>query len=180
MSKKIFPIATVIAVLGLGLGIFAGNLRASAEIPQDKTVAQLFAKTLPDSTGKPQALSQWQHHFLVVNFWATWCGPCVQEMPELSALQKELQSKSVQIIGMGIDSPSNIAEFTKKYSISYPIYVAGMDGSELTRQLGNQAGGLPFTVLINPEGKVVKNYLGRLKMDQLRADIAKFSAEKAK
>ena len=55
-----------------------------------------------------------------------------------------------------------------------------MDGSELTRQLGNQAGGLPFTVLINADGKVVKNYLGRLKMDQLRADIAKFSAEKSK
>ena len=86
----------------------------------------------------------------------------------------------MQIIGLGIDSPSNIAEFTKKYNISYPIYVAGMDGSELTRQLGNQAGGLPFTVLINADGKVVKNYLGRLKMDQLRADIAKFSAEKSK
>ncbi|MFZ6726777.1 TlpA family protein disulfide reductase [Undibacterium sp. MH2W] len=180
MDKKFLPIAAIIAACGLGLGIFAGNLSASTDTPQDKTVAQLFAKTLPDSTGKPQALSQWQHHFLVVNFWATWCGPCVQEMPELSALQKELQSKSVQIIGLGIDSPSNIAEFTKKYNISYPIYVAGMDGSELTRQLGNQAGGLPFTVLINADGKVVKNYLGRLKMDQLRADIAKFSAEKSK
>ena len=86
----------------------------------------------------------------------------------------------MQIIGLGIDSPSNIADFAKKYEISYPLYVAGLDGSELSRQMGNQAGGLPFTVLINGNGKVVKTYLGRLKMGELRADITKFSAEKLK
>jgi len=180
MNKKIFYIAALMAALGLGLGIYAGSLRANPATPQDKTVEALLAKTLPDSAAKPQALSQWQHHFLVVNFWATWCSPCVQEMPELSALQKEFQGKPVQIIGLGIDSPSNIANFAKKYSISYPLYVAGMDGSELSRKMGNQAGGLPFTVLINGNGKIVKTYLGRLKMDELRADITKFSAEKSK
>ncbi|MBC3861070.1 TlpA family protein disulfide reductase [Undibacterium jejuense] len=180
MNKKIISLAAIMAALGLSLGIYAGNLNTTPETPQDKAVAQLLAKTLPDSAGKPQALNQWQHHFLVVNFWATWCAPCVQEMPELSALQKEFKGKSTQIIGLGIDSPSNIAEFTKKYNISYPLYVAGMDGSELSRQMGNQAGGLPFTILINADGKVVKSYLGRLKMDELRADITKFSAEKSK
>ncbi|MFZ6691199.1 TlpA disulfide reductase family protein [Undibacterium sp. SXout20W] len=180
MNKKIISISAIIGALGLGLGIYAGNLNANADTPQDKNVAQLLARTLPDSAARPQALSQWKNHFLVVNFWATWCSPCVQEMPELSALQKEFQGKSVQIIGLGIDSPSNIADFAKKYEISYPLYVAGLDGSELSRQMGNQAGGLPFTVLINGNGKVVKTYLGRLKMGELRADITKFSAEKLK
>ena len=93
-------------------------------------------------------------------------------MPELTELQKELQPKNIQILGIGIDSPANISAFAEKYKIAYPLYVAGMEGSELSRQLGNQAGGLPFTVLIDASGKVKKTYLGRLKMDELRRDIA--------
>ena len=93
-------------------------------------------------------------------------------MPELSALQTEIASKNTQILGIGIDSPSAILEFSTKYRISYPLYVVGMGGSELSRQFGNQAGGLPFTVLIGSDGRVKKTYVGRLKMAELRADLA--------
>jgi peroxiredoxin len=75
-----------------------------------------------------------------------------------------VQSKGVQIVGIGIDSPSNIKEFLQKYEISYPIMVAGMEGTDLSRQLGNKSGALPFTLLIDRNGKVAKTYLGRLKM----------------
>lgn len=180
MDKKFLSLAIAIGALGTGLGIYAGNASSSPESPQNGAVKALLEKSLNDSAGKPQALSQWKNQFLVLNFWATWCAPCVKEMPELSALQNEFKGKQVQILGLGIDSPSNIADFSKKYAISYPLYVAGIDGSELSRQMGNQAGGLPFTVLVDPHGKVVKSYLGRLKMDELRADITKFSAEKLK
>jgi peroxiredoxin len=135
-------------------------------------VAQLFKQSLPDSNGKEQPLAQFQGKALVLNFWATWCAPCVQEMPELSGLQAELTPKDVQLLGIGIDSPSNIAEFATKYKIAYPLYVAGMSGTELSRQLGNAAGGLPFTVLIGRDGQVKKTYLGRLKLAELRGDIA--------
>ncbi|MBC3917654.1 TlpA family protein disulfide reductase [Undibacterium sp. CY18W] len=178
MNKKFISLAIVLGMLSTGLGIYAGNVQTTPKPPENKAVAQLMAQQFKDSDGKPQAMTQWQGHYLLVNFWATWCAPCVQEMPELSALQQELKGKKVQILGLGIDSPSNIAEFAKKYKISYPLFAAGMEGSELSRQLGNQAGGLPFTILIAPDGKVVKNYLGRLKMEELRADIAKFSSEK--
>ncbi|MDE2429526.1 MAG: TlpA family protein disulfide reductase [Burkholderiales bacterium] len=178
MNKRFIALAIALGALFVGLGIYAGNRRLAPETPQAKAVQQLMAMHLADSNGKQQALSQWKSHFLIVNFWATWCAPCVQEMPELSALQKEFSGKSIQILGLGIDSPSNIAEFAKKYQISYPVFSTGMEGSELARQMGNQAGGLPFTVLITADGKVAKNYLGRLKMEELRADIAKFSAEK--
>ncbi len=83
-----------------------------------------------------------------------------QEMPELTALQKELQPKNVQILGIGIDNPANISAFADKYKIGYPLYVAGMDGTELSRQLGNQAGGLPFTVLIGADGQREKDLPG--------------------
>jgi peroxiredoxin len=92
-------------------------------------------------------------------------------MPELTALQKEIQPKNIQILGIGIDNPASISAFADKYQIAYPLYVAGIDGSELSRQLGNQAGGLPFTVLLDASGKVKKTYLGRLKMDELRRDL---------
>jgi thiol-disulfide isomerase/thioredoxin len=132
----------------------------------------LLAQQLPDSDGKSHALAQWQGKPLVVNFWATWCPPCVDEMPELSALQTELAPKGVQIIGIGIDSPSNIREFAAKYRIAYPLFVAGLTGTDLSRQFGNQNGGLPFTALIDKNGQIIETYIGRLKMDQLRADSA--------
>lgn len=146
----------------------AGTAPATASAP----TAALFAQKLNDSTGMQQALSQWQGKPLIVNFWAPWCGPCVKEMPELSALASELGPKDIHVIGIGIDTPTNIAEFTSKYKITYPIYVGGLGATELSRQFGNQGGGLPYTVLIGKDGKVVKTYLGSLKFDQLRADLA--------
>ncbi|WP_295748012.1 TlpA disulfide reductase family protein [Undibacterium sp.] len=143
--------------------------------PQNGAVQKLMNLTLTDSLGAPQKLSQWQGKILVVNFWATWCAPCVQEMPELSALQKELGKNNVQLLGLGIDSPSNIKDFAKKYAITYPLFSAGMEGTEISRLLGNQAGGLPFTLLISTDGNIIKTYLGRLKMDELRADISKIT-----
>lgn len=178
MNKKFIGLAVALGLLFAGLGIYAGNRQTTPKPPADKSVAQLMAQQFKDSEGKPQSMAEWQGKFLVVNFWATWCAPCVQEMPELSAMQDGFKGKSIQILGLGIDSPTNIADFAKKYKISYPLFSAGMEGSELSRQLGNTGGGLPFTVLINAEGKVVKSYLGRLKMDELHTDIAKYSLEK--
>ncbi|MFZ6873150.1 TlpA disulfide reductase family protein [Undibacterium sp. Di27W] len=178
MNKKFIVLAVVLGAVFAGLGIYAGNLQTTPKPPADKAVAQLMVQQFKDAEGKSQTMAQWQGKFLVVNFWATWCAPCVQEMPELSSLQQEFKGKPVQILGPGIDSPSNIAEFSKKYQISYPLFAAGMEGTELSRQLGNAGGGLPFTILISPDGRVLKSYLGRLKMQELRADIAKFSLEK--
>ncbi|MBC7513507.1 MAG: TlpA family protein disulfide reductase [Herminiimonas sp.] len=174
--KRNVAIAVVIGLLFAGAGMYFG---AQAPIGQVPAVAKsagetpdLFGRSLPDASGTPQSLAQWKGKPVVVNFWATWCAPCVQEMPELSALQTEIAPRKVQILGIGIDSPTNIKEFASKYKISYPLYVAGMEGTELARQYGNQAGGLPYTVLIGADGKVRKTYLGKLKMDELRRDIA--------
>jgi thiol-disulfide isomerase/thioredoxin len=125
-----------------------------------------------DAGGAPQALSKWKGKALVVNFWAPWCAPCVQEMPELDQLAAASVAKNINVIGIGIDSPSNIAQFATKFKISYPLYVAGMSGTDLARQFGNSAGGLPYTVLIGADGQVRKTYLGRLKFDELKADLA--------
>ncbi len=169
--KRNWLLFGVIAIVFAAVGAYFGEHRLAPETPQAAATARLFAQTLPDAQGTSHPMSQWQGKTLVVNFWATWCAPCVEEMPELSALQNDIASRNAQIIGIGIDSAANIMEFGAKYKITYPLYVAGMSGTELSRQFGNQAGGLPFTVLIAPDGRIKKTYLGRLKMEELRKDL---------
>jgi thiol-disulfide isomerase/thioredoxin len=170
MNRQI-SLFVVIAVLFTAIGAYFSWKHLQPTIPANPVVAALFSKTLPDAQNKPQALSQWQGKIVLVNFWATWCPPCVAEMPELVDLQAEQAKNNLQIIGIGIDSASNIQQFSAKYKITYPLLVDGLDGSELSRQFGNQAGGLPFTVLISADGQVKKLYLGRLNMEQVRADL---------
>lgn len=161
-----------IALIFAGIGIWFGVRHHTPAIPESPAVAALFAQQFEDVDGKTQSLSHFRGKTLVVNFWATWCAPCVEEMPELTALQREVASHNIQIVGIGIDSPSNIRAFAAKYQIAYPLFMAGMTGTDLSRNLGNQTGGLPFTVMIGPQGEVLKTYLGRLKMDQLRTDLS--------
>lgn len=173
MKKEYLP-STVIALLFLSIGIYLGNQHIQAEARQVNVVQKFFALSLMDATNHPQNLSKWKKKALLINFWATWCMPCVQEMPELSALQAGAKTTEAQILGIGIDSASNIQEFLSKYKISYPIYVAGADGSELLREFGDDSGGLPFSVLISPSGQIKKTYLGRLKIEDVKRDLASF------
>jgi thiol-disulfide isomerase/thioredoxin len=177
---KKFLMYAVVAVLFAGTGAWYGMHKKQAPAPITTTapagvsgpVAAMLAETLPTDKGAREPLSKWQGKALLVNFWAPWCAPCVEEMPELSELQDSALGKKIQVIGIGIDSPSNIAEFTQKVKVAYPIYVAGMSGTELSRQFGNTQGGLPFTVLIGADGTVKKTYLARLNFEQLKADLA--------
>lgn len=172
--KRNILLSVVIAILFTALGAYFGNQRAQAETPQVTAVRDFFATSLPDQNNQQQSLAKWKGKNLLINFWATWCTPCVQEMPELSALQAGNKVANTQIIGIGIDSAANIQEFSTKYKISYPLYVADTSGSELLRKLGDTAGGLPFSILISPNGQIKKTYLGRLKMDEVKHDLAIF------
>jgi thiol-disulfide isomerase/thioredoxin len=184
-NKKQLAAMVAVAVIFGALGAVFGIKKDAAPLtttmaptggPAHTASTNLYAQTLNDLSGKPQSLAQWKGKPLLVNFWATWCGPCVQEMPELSALANEEAAngatKRFNVIGLGIDSPSAMSEFATKHNIKYPLYVGGMGGTELSRGFGNANGGLPFTVLIGADGQVRKTYLGKLKFDELRADLA--------
>jgi peroxiredoxin len=159
-----------IAVLSAATGLYFGR---QAENPAPPAPVQaLLNSNLPDYNGQPAPLTRWQGRPMLVNFWATWCSPCVEEMPELQALQTEMGPDRIQIIGIGIDSSDNIRHFAAKHNISYPLLVAQQDGLALARGLGNAVGGLPFTVLLDAQGNLKKTYLGRLKLEELRADLA--------
>jgi thiol-disulfide isomerase/thioredoxin len=170
MKNRNLLVFVIVAVLAAGAGIFISHQRSKPQTLETHAMNTLFAQTMPDIAGKPQSLAQWRGKPLIINFWATWCAPCVQEMPELAALQAQVAP--VQIIGIGVDTQENIAQFAEKMHIYYPLYVAGTGATDLLRQFGNQAGGLPFTILVGLDGNLKKVYLGRLNFDELRRDLA--------
>lgn len=135
----------------------------------------LYEATLPDLTGSPVALRQLLGRPVVANFWATWCAPCVEEMPHLEALSKSLPD--IQFVGIGIDTAANIAQFVTKIPVSYPLYVAGHAGIALVRELGNAAGGLPFTVLLDAEGRIFDTILGQVSPEDLKLKIGRLVAK---
>ncbi|TCS36878.1 thiol-disulfide isomerase/thioredoxin [Paucimonas lemoignei] len=174
MKKEIWLLGIVALVCG-AIGVFVGLHKWQDPSPPAGTSHYFFNQALPDLENNNKKLSEFQGKLLLVNFWATWCAPCVEEMPELSALHDSAEFKNLQVVGIGIDSANNMKEFAGKYKISYPIYVAGMAGIDMAKKMGNQQGGLPFTILFAPDGSVKKTYLGRLNMETVRKDLASFS-----
>lgn len=155
-----------------GVGVASWRFREAPVAPGAE--AALWSMQFDGLDGRPVAMAALRGKPLLVNFWATWCPPCVEEMPELEALQQELQAKSgsrVQTIGIGIDSPSNIRQFASKSQISYPLMLAGSQGSELARLFGNDKGLLPYTVVIGQDGSMLKTVLGRVRIDSLRQTV---------
>jgi peroxiredoxin len=134
----------------------------------DGASAALFAASFPDAQGRPQSLSQWRGQLLVVNFWATWCPPCVDEMPDLQKVRDAYRNRGVEVIGIGIDHAAKVAAFRDRFNLSLPLLVAAAGGSDLYRALGNTGGALPYTVLIGRDGGIRERHMGRIQPDQLR------------
>ena len=155
-----------LAALAAGGGVALYRLRPG---PADADAVTLLQQlSLPDANGQAYALAATAGRTLVLNFWATWCPPCIEEMPDLAQLHREIADRNGGVIGIGIDSPDNIREFASKHRFPYPLLVGGMGGTELSRRFGNSSGALPFTVVIAPDRQIVRRILGRVRLDQLR------------
>ena len=160
-----------VAAAFAALGGWVAWRRYSPEPAADDAVALLYGQTLPDDAGRAFELGSLRGRTVVLNFWATWCPPCIDEMPELAELHREIQPRNGTVVGIGIDSPSNIREFAETHRFPYPLLVAGLGGTELARHFGNKAGALPFTVVIDADGRIVERKLGRIRIAALRATV---------
>jgi thiol-disulfide isomerase/thioredoxin len=139
---------------------------AAEDIPSSAT---LFAATLSDLDDKPVALERFRGKPLIVNFWARWCGPCRAEIPELVRVRTANKGK-LEVLGIGIEDKAEPAkEFARAYDMDYPVFVAKAQGIPLMQSLGNTRGGLPYTVVIDRNGKVVQKKMGLMKKADLDA-----------
>lgn len=134
----------------------------------DAAIDQLFAMELTGPGGEPMPMGQFRNKRLVVNFWATWCPPCVEEMPELSEMASEFAPRQIEFVGIAIDQRANVAKFLQKLPVNYPIVIAGSAGLGMVTALGNSQGGLPFTVVLDADGTIRERYLGKVQMPALR------------
>jgi len=129
---------------------------------QTLSSAAFYAASFPDSNGKVQSLDQWRGEILVVNFWATWCPPCREEMPELSKLHEHYQGKGVVVLGIAAEDVAKISEFIKETQVSYPLLAGDMEAMNLGNALGNNKGVLPYTVILDRNGNVAKTFFGQV------------------
>ena len=106
---------------------------------------------------------------VLLNFWATWCPPCVEELPLLSRFYQENSAKGWQVLGLAVDQLEPVKHFLAKTPVTFPVAMAGMPGIELSRSLGNLSGGLPFTVVLGSDGLVAHRKMGKVTPDDLRA-----------
>jgi thiol-disulfide isomerase/thioredoxin len=129
----------------------------------------LWALKFDTPTGGLLAMQSLKGRPLLINFWATWCPPCVEEMPLLDGFFRQSGSKSWQVIGLAVDQPSAVRKFLERTPVTFPIGLAGLGGTELGKSLGNEGGGLPFTVVIGADGNVMQRKMGKVSPEDLQA-----------
>lgn len=118
-------------------------------------------------SGGELVLAQFRGRPLVLNFWATWCAPCIREMPALDEFQRRYRPQGWQVLGLAVDSPAPVREFLVRRPVSFSIGLAGFDGAALSRKLGNPQGQLPFTAVFDASGKVRHRKLGETKLEEM-------------
>ena len=160
-----------ISLVALAAGVLTSQWIYRAGLADDPAIKAFFANPWQTPDGKSVDTKEWRGKVLIVNFWASWCPPCVEEMPTLDKLQAEFKTQNVLFVGIGIDSPSNIRQFLEKTPVSYPIVIGGLEGSNISKQMGNAQGALPYTVIINTQGKATSSKLGKISEEELKSAI---------
>lgn len=139
---------------------------ASLALPAE-TVLQLNTMHLPDQNGVAQNFAQWKGKIRVINFWATWCPPCREEMPAFFRLQTQFGVNSVQFVGIALDLAANVRKYADESHPTYPLLIGNIIGADLATALGNSSQGLPYTVILDGHDQVVLRHIGPIAEEKL-------------
>lgn len=162
-------VAAIAAAAGSGWAWWKYQPHAIQETPGEASIAQaFFAQTFDTPEGAPLPIAPFAGKPLLLNFWATWCPPCVAELPMLDEFWAKHRAHGWQILGLAVDQPEAVRKFLARAPVAFPMAMAGLQGTELTRSMGNLQGGLPFTVVFDAAGKVRHRKMGQLKPEDLR------------
>ena len=167
MKRRVWLIGGAgVAAAAAGLGWRGWHeTRRAAEF--DAATGGLWGKRFERPGGGELVMARWRGQPLVVNFWATWCPPCVKEMPQIDRFQREFGARGWQVLGLAVDRRGPVNEFLARSPVSYTIAMAGFDGTDLSRRLGNASGALPFTAVFGRDGLVAHRKLGETSFDEL-------------
>ena len=149
-----------------------------AALSTPTAAAPITSLVLPDTQGVNQPMSQWRGKIVVVNFWATWCPPCREEMPGFSRIAVKYSSNGVQFVGISIDTLNNVIDFQKSAPVSYPLLIGTMDTVQSTVSIGNTAQALPFTAIFDRSGNLHSVTLGRLSEADLEQRLHLLGADR--
>ena len=143
--------------------------------PQKLTTGQttavqdaLWAMSFDSPDGQPQPMSSFRGKPLLLNFWATWCPPCVEELPLLDAFYQDQKARGWQVLGLAVDQPSAVRKWLQAKPLSFAVGMAGLGGTELSKSLGNISGGLPFTTVFGASGALLHRKTGKVSQDDLK------------
>ena len=176
MTTRSFFAVVGLAAMAAGTALWlTGRPGLPATGPVSIAPAALYAASFQDEAGQRQPLGQYQGRLLVLNFWATWCGPCKEEMPGFARLQGRWKDKGVQFVGVSAEEPGRVARFGRDLSINYPLWTGGDEVGELSRRLGNHMGILPHTAIIGPQGEVLEVRAGTYTESELERRLAAFA-----
>lgn len=148
-----------------GLGFAAFALGGTAAQAFSLSSSPVFGRSFEDLHGAPVKLSRYLGRPLLMNFWASWCAPCVREMPMLESLHRD--RPELAVLGLAIDTGPNVQRFLRKVRVSYDLLLGGVDGIPVMRELGNKGGGLPFTAFFDSRGRPQGVVLGELTSEVL-------------
>jgi thiol-disulfide isomerase/thioredoxin len=160
-----------------GVALLAAAVGYRLSVPGDSTETStavappIFELVLTDLKGQPQNFGQWRGKLLIVNYWATWCHPCREEMPGFSRLQNKYRDNGIQFVGISIDNADKIIEFQKATPVSYPLLIGGIATMENSAALGNTQQALPFTAVFDREGRLFSTKLGRVAEPELERQL---------
>ena len=158
------------ALSALGAGVVWRQRQAATSPAEATAVANptLWQLRFDRPEGGELAMDSLLGQPLLLNFWGSWCPPCVAEMPELDRFAREMAPAGWRVLGLAVDNPKAVRSFLAAHPVGYTIALAGFEGADLSRRLGNLQGGLPYTVLFNAEGKVVQQKAGPTSLAELQ------------
>jgi thiol-disulfide isomerase/thioredoxin len=133
----------------------------------EDAVDDFWALELPTPSGATLGVKAFQGRPLLVNFWASWCPPCVKEMPDLDRFAKDFAGQGWQVLGIAIDQAEPVQRFLQQTPVSFPIVLAGNEGLSWVRRMGNPGGGLPFSVQLGPDGRIARRKVGATTFEEL-------------
>ena len=166
--RLLLGVGTVAALVGVGAASWLGQ----RSVPEPsaggvEAVPGLWSQVWETPQGTNLPMAGFRGRPLLINFWATWCPPCVEELPLINAFYNQNKANGWQVLGLAVDRLSAVQSFLGKMPLDFPVGLAGVSGADLGRELGNLTGGLPFSVALGADGAIAQRKLGRLHAEDL-------------